>query len=376
MYTCKKCNAKTYIYHGCGNSRCPKCQGVKRLQWQDQIANKILQCPYQHIVFTMPHQLNTLARNNPYKMYNCLLRSAWATLKTCSAEKSNLGALPGAIMVLHTFGSDLKYHVHVHALVTFGGVDGDGHWHWPKRKKKLIPFRQFRTKFRATFVKHLEKLYPELETGKPFGHLKSELYQKSWCVHAERPTMRTKVIQEYLGRYICRVGVSKSKLKYDPATQQVTLLFKDYRKAEKGNPNVPLGQKTLAPLVAIDQIMRHCLPPYFQKCRYYGLHASATIKKYKAKLPVQIKNNGHTVRTIFQLISALLGVEEITCDVCQGTDFEMETIRPDNEYIRPWLQNLPKIRGSPKKKKHINLISHLNYSQPGLAMPAAQGNQT
>ncbi len=375
IYTCKKCSAKTYIYHGCGNSRCPKCQGIKRLQWQDKIANKILQCPYQHIVFTMPHQLNTLARNNPYKMYNCLLRSAWITLKTGSADKSNLGALPGAIMVLHTFGSDLKYHVHVHALVTFGGVDSKGQWQWPKRKKKIIPFRQFRNKFRNNFVKHLEKIYPELQTRIPFAQLKTDLYRKSWCVHAEPPTMRTKVIQEYLGRYICRIGVSKNKLKYDPDTQQVTLSFKDYRKAEKGNPKVPISQKKLKPLVAIDQIMRHCLPSYFQKCRYCGLHASATLKKYHHKLPAKIKNNGQTVRTIFQIIKALLGVEEVACEHCQSTHFDIDTISPDNQYIRHWIQMPPNIRGSPANTKHGKLFSHLYRSQHGIPMPIAQGNQ-
>ncbi|NND05252.1 MAG: hypothetical protein HKN87_02640 [Saprospiraceae bacterium] len=264
------------MYFGCGNSRCPKCQGIKRLQWQDKLSGKILKCPYQHIVFTLPHRLNGLAKRNPTQIYNSLMRSAWSSLSECALNQRNLGALPGAIMVLHTFGSDLKYHVHVHALVTFGGLSKDGRWCWPRRKNKIVAFRQMRSTFRSHFLKRLAASYNELNTREPLRQLTEDLLAKSWCVHCEPPTTNTQVIQEYLGRYICRIGLGKNRFHYDKIHQQVTLSYKDYRKRSSPTDKVPMATKQLSPLVAIDQIMAHCLPLYFQKCRYYGLHASAT----------------------------------------------------------------------------------------------------
>ena len=181
------------------------------MQWQDRLSNKILNVPYQHIVFTMPHKLNSLARSNSWKLYNCLIRSAWSSLMSGAKDKRNLGALPGAIMVLHTFGSDLKYHVHVHALVTFGGMLPEGQWVWPKNKRKIVAYRQIRTQFRQDFIERLSGLYGELKTRIPFSELEAELKEKPWCVHAEPPTANTKTIEEYLGKYICRIGLSKNR---------------------------------------------------------------------------------------------------------------------------------------------------------------------
>ncbi len=217
--------------------------------WQDKLSNKILKCAYQHIVFTMPHLLNTVARNNPTQLYNCLMRSAWSSLKACCQKESNLGATPGAIMVLHTFGSDLKYHVHVHALVSFGGMDDNAQWQWPKRKRKLVPFREIRTVFRQHFMKRLSKQYHDLHTRQNYEALSQDLLKKSWCVHAEPPTANTKVIQEYLGRYICRIGLSKNKFHYDKVHKEVTLKFKDYRNKDKITGDVPDAYKKQQPLV-------------------------------------------------------------------------------------------------------------------------------
>lgn len=354
VYTCKACDHKKYVYFGCGNSRCPKCQGVKRMQWQDKLAKKILKCPYQHITFTMPQLLNTLARNHSTIIYNCIMRSAWSSLKECSEKQSNLGALPGAIMVLHTFGSDLKYHVHVHALVTFGGIDANGHWQWPTRKRKIVPFREMRNTFRDHFLHYLQAEYDKLHQRLPFEELEDLLKQKSWNVHAEPPTTNTKVIEEYLGRYICRIGLSKNKFHYDNVHKKVTLAFKDYRNKNRKTGEVPLNTKILEPLLAINQMMQHCLPPYFQKSRYYGLHASSTIKKNKDKLPAQIKNNDQSIRTVFQIIKAMLGLEALACENCGQQEFKETILRPDKDWIKQYI-SIPNynIRGSPNRLPHI-----------------------
>ena len=158
-----------------------------------------------------------------------------------------------------------------------------------------------RKTYRKIFIKSLSKQYSSLQANLPFDIIEKDLLKKQWCVHAEPPTTNTKVIQEYLGRYICRIGLSKKKFLYDQKHQLVTLSFKDYRNKNKENGSIPEGKKTLIPLMAIGQILQHALPPYFQKCRYYGLHASACYKKYENSLPKDIKNNNHTVRTVFQI---------------------------------------------------------------------------
>jgi len=107
--TCKSCKHKTYIYFSCGNSQCPICQGLKRMQWQDRLNARMLKVPYVHTVFTLPHELNGLARNNEMQIYGLIMKSAWKTVKSLTKKEENLGALPGMTSVLHTFGSDLKY---------------------------------------------------------------------------------------------------------------------------------------------------------------------------------------------------------------------------------------------------------------------------
>jgi len=374
VYICKGCGDKKYVYYSCGNSRCPKCQGIKRIQWQDKLATKMLKCPYQHITFTMPKSINNVARHNPTAIYNMLMRSAWHTIKKGSMQPEHLGAQPGAIMVLHTFGSDLKYHVHVHMLVTFGGIDKHGQWRWPKRKRKIIPYREMRRTYRRIFIKALKKQYEYLETTIPWSEFESILKKKSWCVNAQPPTSETKVIQEYLGRYICRIGLSKKKFHYDQSNQEVTIEFKDYRNRDKSTSAVPKSSMTLSPLLAINRILQHTLPAYFQKCRYTGLHASATAKKYKDSIPTRIKNNSTTVRTVFQIINGMLGIDEVSCDYCGHTIFEEELIRPQRDWIYTYIDL--RNRGSPKGVSH-NITTHQSGDIPhsSLGSPCPKGRE-
>ncbi|MGA7370029.1 MAG: transposase [Nitrososphaeraceae archaeon] len=347
IYECNSCGEKKYVYYSCGNSRCPKCQGIKRIQWQDKIAGTLFKTPYVHMVFTMPHLLNGLARGNSYAVYNCLMRSAWSSLKECCEDEKNLGAIPGAVMVLHTFGSDLKYHVHVHALVSFGGIDHTDQWRWPKRKRKIVPFRQIRGVFRKHFLERLQSIYGQLDSRYNYKDLCDELMKKSWCVHAEPATVNTKVIGEYLGKYICRIGLSKNRFHYDRVNNEVTILFKDYRNKDQQNGHAPKAELKMQPLAAILQIVQHCSPAYFQKCRYYGLHSSACKIKYQNKIPECIKNNPKSIRTLFQILHQMLGLQGLACSHCGAPDFQVTVIAADKKWITSWLNTIPGNKGSP-----------------------------
>lgn len=347
VYECRSCKHRKYVYYGCGNSRCPKCQGIKRMQWQEKLAQRLYRCPYVHMVFTMPHALNSLARSNPSELYQCLMRSAWSSLLACAEDPAHLGARPGAVMVLHTFGSDLKYHVHVHALVTFGGIDPLGKWRWPVRKNKLVAFRKMRRTFRSHFLSRLKKIHAQLHTYQTYESLHTELTKKSWCVHAEPPTLDSDRIKEYLGKYICRIGLSKQRFNYNSVHQKVTLQFKDYR-SKTADGHTPVASKSMQPLVAIHQILQHCLPRYFQKCRYLGLHANACQKKYCTLIPKKIQNNTTTIRSVFQLIHAMIGLDPGHCTHCHHDQIDVSPIVAQHDWIHTWLDIHQQPRGSPK----------------------------
>lgn len=238
--------------------------------------------------------------------------------------------------VLHTWGSDLKYHVHAHCLVTFGGLSSgpQPEWHWPKRKYKLAPFRKLSGVFRAVFLAGLKRLMDKGEVAYhcTFSDVEAEAHKKRWVVNHGRPTADTKAIEQYLGRYICRIGISNKRLYYDKAGKNVRIEYNDYRQQQQGQA-APKAYRNLPPLVAMQQFLQHQLPAYFQRVRHYGLHASATYNKYQAQLPGYLKRNGHTVRTIFQILRALLAQQPYQCEHCGGTDFDVAPVSADRHYL-------------------------------------------
>lgn len=329
----------------------------------------MLNVPYSHITFTMPHQLNALARRYPHLLYNILFKAAWKTIRLLCADNNNLGAKPGMTAVLHTWGSDLKYHVHLHCLVTFGGLDlvTSDKWIFPSRKFKIAPFRQFSGTFRTSFLHQLQFhfLSGKIQYRQSFEQLNASLDKKRWVVNLQRPTADTKVIEEYLGRYICRIGISNKRLQYDPVNQTVQLAYNDYQKQETGKP-APTAFKNLHPLVAIGQILQHIAPSGFQRVRHYGLHAAATFKKYKDRLPQAVKRNGITVRTIIQILKALLKEKPFCCENCKGDEFTEAIILPDRNFKFNFLQ--PNDRSPPHLQRHIlDKVSQYNPGQlPGI----------
>lgn len=335
------------MYHSCGHSQCPLCQSIKRAQWQDRLSARLLNVPYIHGVFTLPHELNGLIKRNKAQLYSVLMRSCWQTVKSLTLDPNHVGGLPGMISVLHTFGSDMKYHVHVHSLITFGGLDKGGKWCWPKQRKKLAPFRLMSGRFREVFMKNVQHLInlKKIEAGFNWSELSKTLHKKRWNVRTPYPTMNTGLIEGYLARYINRVAISPSRLIYQQQEKQVQIIYNDYKKQEQGKA-APKGIKSLHPLLAIHQMVSHVLPPYFQKARYYGLHASATFKRIKDQLPDKLKRNGNTIRTVFQILSDLLKVSPFQCELCGSGDYSMIEIRPDEQYKFRFL-SLPYGRSPP-----------------------------
>ncbi len=339
-HRCKSCGHERFIYHSCGHSQCPLCQSIKRAQWQDRLRNKLLKVPYTHTVFTIPHQLNGLARRYPAQMYNVLLRSAWQTVKHLSDDPANLGALPGMVAVLHTFGSDMKFHLHAHCLITFGGLN-NGQWIWPKRKRRLARYEKMCATFREIFLKKLDKLvHSGSITTSNYEQLRQDITHIRWNVRSSHPSMHTEQIEQYLARYINRVAISKNRLIYLEQQRQVAIIYNDYKKQLPNQP-APKAVKLLSPLLAIHNIVQHVLPPYFQKSRHYGLHSSATFKQCQALVPNLVRANPHTIRTVFQILYDLLKIKPFVCDKCQSVDQECLPIPPDTQFLKLLLHKQP-----------------------------------
>ena len=349
VIVCQICDHHHYVYHSCGHSHCPICQSIKREQWIDKLKNELLNVPYVHMIFTLPHELNSVARLNKSIIYSLIMKCAWATVKTLASDSDNIGGLPGMINVLHTFGSDLKYHIHTHCLVTFGGINQNHQWVHPKRKDKIARYRQINSTYKKLFITELKGLYKKgsIKYAFDFEELVEVLEKKTWVVHNTKPTIDTSVLENYLARYINRIAVSKSRVEYLKATKEVRILYNDYANQKEGEA-APKKHKLTNPLSFIHQFMQHVLPAYFQKTRRYGLHASATKRKYEGLLPEAIKRNGHIVRTVMQIIKQLTKENPYVCEICQSEEYEILVIKAKKDWVHQYI-NVPNPRSPPNK---------------------------
>ncbi len=337
VYACKDCGAKHYMYNSCGNSHCPLCQGAKRERWKDSINKLLFNVAYSHITFTMPHELNGLTKSNSSVMLSMLFKSVWATLQKVYSKGSNVGGKPGVIAVLHTWGSDMKYHVHIHCLVTFGGLNKDKKWVKPKRKKTISSYKEISNIYREIFLAKLKIAYKEktIRYRNDYDYYHEILKNKRWVINQQPPQIDTEIIEEYLSRYICRSAISPSRLEYIKATKQVKISFKEYSKQQKGKP-ATIGIKKLDPLVAIGMILQHKLPPYFHKSRYYGLHATCHRKKISKIIPKALQRNGEWIKHLFELLTILFNLAEkeiMSCPECGSINLTKVIVTSDKNWL-------------------------------------------
>lgn len=351
---CKKCNKEHYIYFSCGHSRCSICQSIKREQWMDKMGKELLAVPYVHLVTTMPHDFNGLARRNPKQMYNLLFRATAKTVKELSKNDAHLGANSGLISILHTFGSDMKYHIHIHSLMTFGGIDSEGDWRFPNHKKRICRNSKLRATFKRIFLEGLRELFNEglLEYHTGYDQAVEKVKDKAWTVFVTHPTMQTKTIELYLARYINRIAVTNSRLNYIKENKDVHLLYNDYRNQEQDQV-APKLTRRMSPLVFLGQLLEHLPPKYFQRTRRYGIHASAKSKLVKRTIEGSLKRHGRTIRTVMEIISHLMGLNPFECVECGSKEFTVKQVLPNKEWVHQWI-TVPRIRAPDTRIK----ISH------------------
>lgn len=283
---CEHCHTDAIAYNSCRNRHCPKCQGSSAKRWFAAREQQLLPVEYYHVVFTLPGEVAQLAFYNKAQMYQLLFKAASQTLLTIAGDTRHLGAEVGTTMVLHTWGSSMMHHPHVHCIVPGGGLDKAKQWKACK-KGFFLPVRVLSRLFRRLYMQGVRELYEstqllcfgELAQTSGFehtGHFMAWCKQQQsmeWVVYAKPPFAGPQAVLKYLSRYTHRVAIANRRLQSIDETH-VSFTYKDYRR--KGNNMHRTMQLTC------DEFMRrfllHVLPTGFHRIRHYGLLAS------KAKL--------------------------------------------------------------------------------------------
>jgi len=273
LFRCTACQREHFVAHSCRNRHCPQCQGARALKWLEQQAAALLPIPYFHLVFTLPHGLNGVIRQNRRALYRLLFAAASQTL--LAFGQGRLKAQIGVTAVLHTWSQTLTEHYHLHCIVSGGGVALDGQRWIGCSPRYLFPVPALSRMFRGKFLAGLKGLLAadelefhgdlkDLAMPAAFAGLLRDASAKEWIVYAKRPFAGPKQVLAYLSRYTHRVAISNGRLL---ATDQhtVTFAYKDY--AEGGRKKT----MTLSTPEFIRRFCLHVLPERFVKMRHYGL---------------------------------------------------------------------------------------------------------
>ena len=286
---CEDCGHRRIAYNSCRNRHCPKCQGAAAREWLAAREADLLPVDYFHVVFTVPAEIADIAFHNKAVVYDLLFKIAAETMLTIAADSRHLGARIGLTAVLHTWGSAMTHHPHIHMIVPGGGISLDGERWVSSRARFLLPVRVLAKLFRRLLLEHLQQLHATgrlqffgdqvgLSDRHAFLRHLMPLRKKRWVVYAKPPFSGPEAVLAYLSRYTHRVAISNHRLiALDKAG--VTFRYKDYRRDGADRQRT----MTLSPDEFIRRFLLHVLPKGFHRIRHYGFLASAGRKDNVAR---------------------------------------------------------------------------------------------
>lgn len=316
------CDYTQVMYHSCRNRHCPNCGNSKKEEWIESRLKELLPCKYYHVVFTLPHELNSLVMGNRKQLFDLLFDAASYTLLRFAADEKYIGAKPGIIAVLHTWGQTLSFHPHLHCIVSGGGAKVDDEW-IPAKKAKygvLFPVQAMEKVYKAYFLKHLRKLREKQmlrlthQQELNWKSLLNNLYVIKWIVYAKQPFGGPLQVMEYLGRYTHKVAISNHRIKEVDDVGNVTFTYKDYTDKSK--------QKVMQ-LKAPEFIRRfeqHLLPFRFVKIRHYGYlgNNQRKIRVNRILQKMQLPQHPPVTKISFpQRMIELTGRDPMLCPCCK-----------------------------------------------------------
>ncbi len=271
---CDHCEHETVAYNSCRNRHCPKCQAAACAAWLAQRQHDLLPMPYFHVVFTLPHELTTLALHNKARLYGLLFRCAAETLQQIAADPRHLGADIGVLAVLHTWGQTLQHHPHVHCVVPGGGLAPDRSRWIACRSGFFLPVRVLSQLFRGKFLAGLRTAHRQqqlvldgtleaLREPTALAAFLRPLYDKAWVVYSKPPFGGPEHVLKYLARYTHRVAISNARL-LTLHDGQVSFRYKDYTHQSRQRV------MTLSAVEFLRRYLLHVLPKSFVRIRHYG----------------------------------------------------------------------------------------------------------
>lgn len=320
---CDDCGYIEVHNNSCRNRNCPNCQAVLKEVWVDRRKSEVIDSPYFHVVFTLPHELNSLIYCNQSLLYGLLHKCTAETLLELSSNKKFLGATPGIIQVLHTWNQELLYHVHMHCIVSGGGLTRDARIRRSKGKF-FIPVTVLRDKFQGKYLALLDAYHKtgklnfsvsceNLRNSYEWNEFKNNLYNKEWCPYIKETFNGFGNAIEYLGRYTHKIAISNSRI----------LSVSESRTTFSARAKKPGEEKrilTLSNEEFIRRFLLHVLPSGFQKIRYYGFLNNRTKKKnleliFKLQGFQRFKSR-YTGMTMAELLEAVWNVNIHVCKEC------------------------------------------------------------
>lgn len=322
---CPDCGYMKFHHNSCRNRNCPNCQAVGKEMWVDARRSEVIDTPYFHVVFTLPHELNPLIYCNQKLLYTLLHSCCAGTLLELSANPKYLGAVPGIIQVLHTWNQELNYHVHMHCIISGGGLTKD-HSIRKSRDHFFIPVHVLRDKFKGKFLAGLNTIYDSgklsfsssckaLEDPDSWKSFRDSLYKKDWCPYIKETFNGFGNAIDYLGRYTHKIAISNSRL------LSVTESHVSFSARAK-KPGDPRRVITLLHEEFIRRFLLHVLPSGFQKIRYYGL-LNNRMKSKNLKLIFRIQGHQRFKRryiglSMAELLKAAWDIDVHACPQCGG----------------------------------------------------------
>ena len=279
---CGNCGCISIHYNSCRDRCCPMCQEFPKEKWVDARREDVLEAPYFHVVFTVPEELNPIIYSNQKLLYDTLYHASSGTLKELASDSRYLGADIGYICILHTWGSEMNFHPHIHAVVLGGGLDSRNCWK-DNGEEFFLPIRVMSRLFRGKYLAELKQLWEDCrlefhgsaenyKNHYAFKELLDSCYSKEWVPYCKKPFDGAESVIRYLGKYTHRIAISNYRIK-DMTDNAVTFTAKDYKNQGKWKEVTISGEEFL------HRFLMHVPPKKFVRIRHYGLLSSRNKNK-------------------------------------------------------------------------------------------------
>ena len=322
---CEDCGCISIHNNSCRSRCCPMCQEFPKEKWIDAQKENVLDAPYYHVVFTVPEELNSIIYSNQKLLYDALYHAASATLNELAKDAKYLGADIGYICILHTWGSAMNYHPHIHTIVLGGGLDDENKWK-ETGGKFFLPYGVISKVFRGKYLDELKSLWNDsklefhgtaekYQNSYRFKELLDKCYEKNWVTYCKETFNGAQSVINYLGKYTHRIAISNHRIKSMTDTT-VTYVVKDYKNEGCWK------EKTISGEEFIRRFMMHVPPKRFVRIRHYGLLSCRNKRKKitHCRNLLGCKKYISTLKNLnaVEMIKVLYNIDVCKCSSCGG----------------------------------------------------------